>query len=148
MRKIIIMCLALLVALPTVANAVPQVVGGSKEENQKLEEYFKKPGSSSIKDVDNSAELEKAWYKGAKAEVKKARAVAQIAYKKNMAEADKELQKLIKKSYQIQVKAYDASDYAIDKVHNDILKKRYKYDGQIISKKIVQYTNEYMKKNK
>ncbi|QMV43271.1 hypothetical protein [Cohnella cholangitidis] len=146
MRKIIILCLALLVALPTVSNAVPQVVGGSKEENQKLEEYFKNPGSSSVKDVDDSAALEKAWYKGAKAEVKKARAAALAAYKKNMAEADKELQKIIKKSYQIQVKAYDATDYALDKVHNDILKKRYKYDVQIISKKILQYTKEYMKK--
>jgi len=146
MKKIIILCLVLFVALPTISNAVPQVVGGSKEENQKLEEYFNNPGSSSIKDVDNSAELEKAWYKGAKAEVKKARAAALIAYKKNMAEADKELQKVIKKSYQVQVKAYDATDYALDKVHNDILKKRYKYDVQIISKKILQYTKEYMKK--
>lgn len=147
MKRIIAIALALFLVVPNVTSAVPQVVGGSKEENQKLEEYFKKPGSSSINEVDNSVELEKAWYKGAKAEVKKARAAAQVAYKKNLAKADKELQKAIKKSYIVQMKAYDASDYAIDKVHKDIAKKLYKYNGQTISKKIAQYVKEYQKKN-
>lgn len=147
MKKTIVIALALFLVVPSVTSAVPQVVGGSKEENQKLEEYFKKPGSSSINDVKDSVELEKVWYKGAKAEVKRARAEAQVAYKKNLAKADKELQKIIKKSYVIQMKAFDASDYAIDKVHKDIAKKLYKYNGQTISKKIAQYVKEYQKKH-
>lgn len=147
MKRIIVIALALFLVVPNVTSAVPQVVGGSKEENQKLEEYFKKPGSSSINDVEDSEDFEKAWYKGAKAEVKKARVAAQAAYKKNLAKADKELQKIIKKNYAIQVKAYDASDYAIDKVHKDIAKKLYKFNVQTISKKLAQYVKEYQKKH-
>ncbi|QJD83445.1 hypothetical protein [Cohnella herbarum] len=37
----IVIALALFLAVPNVTSAVPQVVGGSKEENQKLEQSKK-----------------------------------------------------------------------------------------------------------